>query len=156
MKTKKILGLFTGLLLGQTQPAVLLTLSVQSTGASRGTTIPIKVSLSKISTGVTDPSGLLFSTVFDSSKLLVQSATLNPAITGKQITCKQNIKGYTCIIAGLNQNSIPPGLLCTLTISIKNGAPLGPAAIMILNTQGVTPSGIPEPAGGGIGIISIK
>ena len=99
---------------GALAQAVVLNLSPAS--GTPGDTVSMELSL----IGDARPGGLQWSMSYSAMDLIFQDAEPGPSATaaGKSIQCGVGAGMTTCLMVGLNRNTIPAGVLATLTLAI--------------------------------------
>lgn len=126
-----------------------------SLALSSATTIPggtASLTLALTSTADSQPAGLQWTVSYSTSAVTAVTATAGAASTaaGKSIVCAGSPGAYTCLLAGLNSNTVPNGVVAVIHVTVSTGT--STAAIGITNPLGSSAAGnlIPATAAGGV------
>ena len=138
---------------GTVQPPFAFPVSLsltQPTGAIAGATVTVPLNL----LGTTQPAGVQWTIVYDPA--VITSLAVGPGLAAtaaaKTISCAGATGTMTCLATGINMNTIAPGVLALLTMTISptavSGSQFGLGLTNPLSAS-LTENGIPT---GGIGI----
>lgn len=96
-----------------------------------------------LSVSGTAPAGLQFTIPYDSSQIARISAAPGPAASaaGKNTICTAGLGQYTCLITGLNTNTMATGVVANLQVTLSAGATTN--SLSLSNVLGVDPSANP-------------
>jgi trimeric autotransporter adhesin len=116
-------------------------LSLSSAMAPVGGSVSLDLSLAS---AVTLPAGLEWTFAYSPADFTSISVTPGPSAAGaaKSLTCNGANGSYTCLLSGLNTNTIPIGVVATGNLTLSSSANLS-RPIQITNLSSATPTAMP-------------
>ena len=130
------------------------TLSIGSGSGLPGGTVVLDVGL-KTSNQIT---GLQWTLSYSAADFTAVSVAAGPAATtaGKSVTCNNSAGAKTCLVTGLNVDSISSGTVARVTLTISPTITRSSASISVNNPIGVTPENAQVAISGAHGLVMIQ
>jgi len=129
-------------------------LSLASASAAPGGTVTLEVSL----TGEASPSGLQWSLVYPASDLLFEKSEIASTATsaGKSIQCSDNSGTVTCVLFGLDRETMSDGAVAELSFTIAPATKADSASVTLVGLAATSPEGYAIPTMGSIDPTVVK
>ncbi|MEX2304298.1 MAG: Ig-like domain-containing protein, partial [Bryobacterales bacterium] len=127
------------------------TLNLASGSGAPASDVSLNLSLS----GSPLPAAVQFNLGFNPSVLTYQAASVGPAASTKAVTCSGSNGAQTCVIFGVNTDTMSNGVIATLRFRIQPTTATS-GAIAVSNTIASTPSGATINIGSSNGTIGIN
>ncbi len=120
-------------------PAQTTSLNVSSATAGPGATVVLSLALSGAGTS---PAGLEWTLTYPPNQISAITAVAGTAATtaGKVLSCATGAGYYTCLLTGLNVNTIAPGVVANFQVTLAANATTMSAGL--INTVGVDATGV--------------
>lgn len=147
-------GAFLILMCGTALSAQTASLSVASGSGCPGALVSIPIALG----GGANPAGVQWDLTYPSADLVAQTVTLGSAAGGKTIDCVESTGATTwatCLIYGIDQNSIPNGTVADVLFEIQAGTSASSVSIQPANLFAVAPAGGAIPVSGTGGTVTV-
>src|SRR5690606_13087023 len=112
------------------------------------------LALSIASSPGSQPAALQWTLTYSPAEVAAVSATAGPAAAaaGKSIACANKDGSYTCVLFGLNQQTMPNGVAAVVRVT---PATAGSASIGVANTLGASQDGTGLAIAGNGGTVSV-
>jgi len=107
----------------------------------------ISLNLSLRSSGGQPPAAIQWTLAFSSDDFSAIQATAGPSATaaGKSVSCAGTSAAYTCVVVGLNANTIPDGVLAVISLTVSASTMDTRSFVQLENPVAATPSGASIP-----------
>lgn len=126
---------FSGFAIGQS-----VSLALSSGSGVAGSVVNLSLSLSST---VTQPSAVQWKMTYSTSDFSALTVSIGAAATaaGKTISCNNTAGVSTCVVSGINVNTIANGVVATMAFTISSTAPDASSAIPLSNGKSVSAGG---------------